>query len=77
MIGKHFLIPHQLKHPMNCAQLDLIRRKYKDEFTAVKPAISIQVRTAGTRDAGLYKSQSQSKRASGTNTRASSGFIVA
>lgn len=51
--------------------------EHRERFTAVRPAISMQVRTAGTRDAGLYSSQSQSKRGSGTITRASSGLIVA
>jgi hypothetical protein len=44
---------------------------------AVNPAISMQVKCAGTRDAGLYRSQSHSKRASGTGILASSGLIVA
>lgn len=48
-----------------------------NQLTDVRPAISIQVRKAGTRDAGLYISQSHSKRVSGTGIRASSGLIVA
>ena len=43
----------------------------------MRPAMSIQVRKAGTRETGLYVSQSHSKRASGMGMRASSGFIVA
>ena len=43
----------------------------------VSPAMSKTVRLAGTRDFGLNLSLSQSKRASGTMTRASSGSMVA
>lgn len=39
--------------------------------------MSVIVRLAGTRDFGLYFSQSQSYRSSGTMTRDSSGSIVA
>ena len=45
--------------------------------TAVRPAISIQVRKAGTCEMSLYISQSHSKRASSTGMRASSGFMDA
>ena len=47
------------------------------EAPRVKPAISYMVRWAGTRDLGLYFSQSQSYLSSGTITRDSSGSMVA
>jgi hypothetical protein len=71
----HFQVLHLLMHPKN---VSAEKSGYMgDGLTAVRPAISIQVRKAGTREAGLYRSQSQSKRASGTGIRASSGLIVA
>ena len=71
---------HQWKLPIDNKRHGFARdrvRHVAGERTAVNPAMSMQVRNAGTRDTGLYVWQSHSKRESGTGIRASSGLMVA